>query len=94
MNNGGGGGPALAIAVGRSHAHPLPTASPRLATGASGIVYSAIDSRNGRKVALKIGSINDLAELANEIGMQSECKHPNIVECIEAYAFQQVPDLM
>ena len=57
-------------------------------------MYSAIDSRNGRKVALKIGSINDLAELANEIGMQSECKHPNIVECIEAYAFQQVPDLM
>ena len=61
----------------------------KLGQGASGIVYAAVDKRNGRKVALKIGSMNDLAELANEIGLQSLCKHPNIVECIEAYAFNQ-----
>ena len=61
----------------------------KLGQGASGIVYAAVDRRTGRKVALKIGSMNDLAELANEIGLQSLCKHPNIVECIEAYAFNQ-----
>jgi serine/threonine protein kinase len=58
----------------------------KLGQGASGVVYSAVDKRNGRKIALKIGTISDLAELANEIGLQSLCKHPNIVECIEAYA--------
>lgn len=61
----------------------------KLGQGASGVVYSAVDKRNGRKVALKIGNISDLQELANEIGLQSLCKHPNIVECIEAYAFNQ-----
>jgi serine/threonine protein kinase len=61
----------------------------KLGQGASGIVYSAISKIDGRKVALKIGAISDLSELANEIGLQSLCKHPNIVECIEAYAFNQ-----
>lgn len=61
----------------------------KLGQGASGIVYSAISKVDGRKVALKIGAISDLSELANEIGLQSMCKHPNIVECIEAYAFNQ-----
>ena len=61
----------------------------KLGHGASGVVYAAVDKRDGRKVALKIGTIADLAELANEIGLQSLTKHPNIVECIEAYAFEQ-----
>ena len=61
----------------------------KLGQGASGIVYSAVSKIDGRKVALKIGAISDLAELSNEIGLQSLCKHPNIVECIEAYAFNQ-----
>jgi len=61
----------------------------KLGQGASGIVYSAISKIDGRKVALKIGAISDLSELANEIGLQSMCRHPNIVECIEAYAFNQ-----
>eukprot|EP01036_Dinobryon_divergens_P032555 gene32555-42171_t len=31
---------------------------------------------------------NELAELTNEIGLQSLSKHPNIVEFIEAYAYE------
>lgn len=57
----------------------------KLGQGASGIVYSATDKRNGRKVALKIAPMNELQELVNEIGLQSLSKHPNIVEFIEAY---------
>jgi len=56
--------------------------------GASGVVYSATDKRDGRKVALKIAPSNELTELTNEIGLQSLSKHPNIVEFIEAYAFE------
>ena len=59
-----------------------------LGQGASGVVYSAIDKRDGRKVALKIAPANELAELTNEIGLQSISKHPNIVEYIEAYSFE------
>jgi serine/threonine protein kinase len=61
----------------------------RLGQGASGIVYSAIDRRNGRSVALKIASASELQDLANEIGLQSMSKHANIVECIEAYVHQR-----
>lgn len=57
----------------------------KLGQGASGTVYSATDRRTGRKVALKIAPINELNELVNEIGLQSLSKHPNIVECIEAF---------
>eukprot|EP01039_Chlorochromonas_danica_P001491 gene1491-1625_t len=61
----------------------------KLGQGASGIVYSATDRRSGRKVALKIAPINELAELVNEIGLQCLSRHPNIVEFIEAF---QGPD--
>ena len=57
----------------------------KLGQGASGTVYSAKDRRTGRIVALKICSLSELAELKNEIGLQNLTKHPNIVECIEAY---------
>lgn len=60
----------------------------KLGQGASGIVYGATDKRNGRKVALKIAPVNELAELVNEIGLQSLSQHPNIVEFIEAYQGQ------
>ncbi len=59
----------------------------KLGQGASGTVYSATQKDTGRKVALKIAPAAELAELQNEIGLQSLCKHPNIVECIEAYVF-------
>lgn len=58
----------------------------KLGQGASGTVYSAIDKQSNRKVALKLCPIAELKDLANEIGLQSMSKHPNIVECIEAYA--------
>lgn len=57
----------------------------KLGQGASGVVYSATDKRSGRKVALKIAPTNELAELTNEIGLQSLSVHPNIVEFIEAF---------
>ena len=57
----------------------------KLGQGASGTVYSAKDKRNGRVVALKLCSLSELSELKNEIGLQTMTKHPNIVECIEAY---------
>ena len=40
------------------------------------------------QVALKIAPANELAELTNEIGLQSLSKHLNIVEFIEAYAYE------
>jgi serine/threonine protein kinase len=57
----------------------------KLGQGASGVVYSATDKRNGRKVALKIAPLSELADLKNEIALQAMSKHPNVVECIEAY---------
>eukprot|EP00595_Chromulina_sp_UTEXLB2642_P001283 CAMPEP_0196768272 /NCGR_PEP_ID=MMETSP1095-20130614/42540_1 /TAXON_ID=96789 ORGANISM="Chromulina nebulosa, Strain UTEXLB2642" /NCGR_SAMPLE_ID=MMETSP1095 /ASSEMBLY_ACC=CAM_ASM_000446 /LENGTH=344 /DNA_ID=CAMNT_0042137607 /DNA_START=88 /DNA_END=1119 /DNA_ORIENTATION=+ len=58
----------------------------KLGQGASGTVYSATDSRSGKVVALKIAPMAELKDLLNEIGLQAMSKHPNIVECIEAYA--------
>jgi serine/threonine protein kinase len=58
----------------------------KLGQGASGIVYAATDNRTGRAVALKLAPIAELKDLANELGLQSISKQPNIVECIEAYA--------
>lgn len=57
----------------------------KLGQGASGTVYSAKDKRSGRIVALKLCALSELAELTNEIGLQTMTKHPNIVECVEAY---------
>jgi serine/threonine protein kinase len=57
----------------------------KLGQGASGVVYSAVDKRDNRKVALKIAPLSELADLTNEIGLQMMSRHPNIVECIEAY---------
>lgn len=57
----------------------------KLGQGASGTVYSATDVRDNRKVALKVASLAELEDLRNEIALQSMSKHPNIVECIEAY---------
>eukprot|EP01035_Chromulina_nebulosa_P017006 gene17006-22508_t len=58
----------------------------KLGQGASGTVYSATDGRSGKVVALKIAPMAELKDLLNEIGLQAMSKHPNIVECIEAYA--------
>lgn len=57
----------------------------KLGQGASGTVYSAIEKRTGRHVALKVAPLAELSDLTNEIALQSMSKHPNIVEMIEAY---------
>lgn len=57
----------------------------KLGQGASGTVYSATDNRDGRIVALKVASLEELEDLKNEIALQTMSKHPNIVECIDAY---------
>ena len=61
----------------------------QLGQGASGVVYSAVDARqgpnNGRKVALKYCNLKELEELKTEIAMQSLSSHPNVVSIIEAF---------
>lgn len=57
----------------------------KLGQGASGVVYSALDKRTKRRVALKIAPLAELQDLTNEIGLQAMSKHPNVVEMIEAY---------
>ena len=52
----------------------------QLGQGAGGIVYSAICNETGHKVALKLAPISDLKHLINEMGLQSLCRHPNIVQ--------------
>jgi serine/threonine protein kinase len=59
----------------------------KLGQGASGVVYSATRTATGDKVAMKIAPINELADLTNEMGLQSMCKHPNIVEFQEAFIY-------
>jgi serine/threonine protein kinase len=64
---------------------PYYTDLKKLGQGASGIVYSALDKRSKRRVALKIAPLAELQDLTNEIGLQALSKHPNVVEMIEAY---------
>ena len=57
----------------------------KLGQGASGIVYAATSIATGQKVALKVAPLSELADLINEIGLQSMSQHPNVVKCLEAY---------
>mmetsp|Transcript_17284 Transcript_17284/g.34669 ORF Transcript_17284/g.34669 Transcript_17284/m.34669 type:complete len:580 (+) Transcript_17284:164-1903(+) len=58
----------------------------KLGSGASGTVYSALDTRNNKSVALKVAPISELIELTNEIAMQAMSQHSNIVSYIETFA--------
>ena len=58
----------------------------KLGSGASGTVYSALDTRNNKSVALKVAPISELVELTNEIAMQAMSTHDNIVSYIETFA--------
>lgn len=58
----------------------------KLGQGASGTVYVGEDSRTGERVAIKQCSLDELADLTNEIALQVMSTHPNIVSMKEAYA--------
>lgn len=74
-----------AAMIKRENYTPLFTDLKKLGQGASGIVYSATRVSSGEKVALKVAPINELADLTNEMGLQSMCRHQNIVEFQEAF---------
>lgn len=57
----------------------------KLGQGASGTVYSALSNDTNEMVALKVCPLTELAELINEIGLQSMSRHPNVVRCLDAY---------
>ncbi|CAM9684210.1 unnamed protein product, partial [Chrysoparadoxa australica] len=65
-----------------AHVHPR---MKKLGQGASGTVFSGIDTRTGEKCALKFCPIAELEDLKNEIGMQCLSKHENIVNLREAF---------
>ncbi|GMH62032.1 hypothetical protein TrST_g14162 [Triparma strigata] len=58
----------------------------KLGSGASGTVYSALDTRSNKHVALKVAPISELVELTNEIAMQAMSQHANIVSYVETFA--------
>ncbi|KAJ8598910.1 hypothetical protein CTAYLR_010336 [Chrysophaeum taylorii] len=61
----------------------------QLGQGASGTVYSAVDTREGpdkgRKVALKYCLRRDIEDLTHEIALQSMCNHENVVNILETF---------
>ena len=60
----------------------------KLGEGASGVVWSATQNSTKRKCAIKITDLSDLANLKNEIAMQTLSSHPNVVQYIGAYAWE------
>ena len=71
----------------------------RLGEGASGAMYlifflchrssyKATDTRDGKKVAIKVCPASDLDNLKNELALQRMSKHPNIVSLYECYLWR------
>lgn len=77
---------ATAVNIRRGNPHAMYSEFHKLGQGASGTVYRCRNNRTGELVAIKKAPIAELAELMNEIGMQSLSKHPNIVNYLEAFA--------
>lgn len=76
-----------AVTIKRENYSLLFTDLKKLGQGASGVVYAATKISTGEKIALKIAAVNELADLTNEMGLQSMCKHPNIVDIQDAYIY-------
>ena len=60
----------------------------KLGEGASGVVWSATENKTQKKCAVKITDLSDLVNLKNEIAMQTLSSHPNVVQYMGAYAWQ------
>ncbi len=60
----------------------------KLGEGASGVVWSATENKTKKKCAVKITDLSDLANLKNEIAMQTLSHHPNVVQYMGAYAWR------
>jgi P21-Rho-binding domain/Protein kinase domain len=54
----------------------------KLGEGASGVVHLGLDKRTGKKVAIKVASAADLANLRNETALQALSQHPCIVSLV------------
>lgn len=76
-----------AVHIKRENYSLLFTDLKKLGQGASGVVYSATNVKTNEKIALKIAAINELSDLTNEMGLQSMCKHANIVSIYDAYIY-------
>lgn len=64
----------------------------QLGEGTFGIVYEAVHKNSGRRVAIKQikrGKFKDGVEFTamREMKLQMELKHPNVVELIEAFCW-------
>jgi len=59
----------------------------KLGEGSYGEVYSALDRRTGRVVAIKCLPVeSDMSEIQKEIDLLRKCKSPYIVEYVGSYA--------
>ena len=61
----------------------------KLGEGASGVVRLGIDKRSGKKVAIKIAPVTDMANLSNEIALQAMSAHPSIVSLVGVFLHKE-----
>jgi len=61
----------------------------KLGEGASGVVRRGVDKRSGKKVAIKVAPVTDMANLSNEIALQAMSAHPSIVSLVGVFLHKE-----